>query len=152
VVLLEDLGALTGLVLALVGVSTAAITGDARWDAYGTIAIGVLLVVIAAILVFEMKSLLIGESARAPMRRQIVEAIESTEGLFAVLDLRTQHVGPDQILVGAEVEVDSQLTADEVAAAIDCAEAKIREVVPIAKMIYIEPEIPDDEPGLVDRD
>ncbi len=151
VVLLEDLGALTGLVLALVGVSVAAITGDARWDAYGTIAIGVLLVVIAAVLVFEMKSLLIGESARAPMRKQIVEAIESTEGLSAVLDLRTQHVGPDQLLVGAEVEIDSGLSADEVAAAIDCAEAKIRDAVPIAKMIYIEPEIPDDnDPGLVD--
>ena len=152
VVLLEDFGALTGLVLALVGVSVAAITGDARWDAYGTISIGVLLVVIAAILVFEMKSLLIGESARAPMRKKIVEAIESTEGLSLVLDLRTQHVGPDQLLVGAEVEVDAELSADEVAAAIDCAEAKIREIVPIAKMIYIEPEIPDDEPGLVDRD
>ena len=153
VVLLEDFGALTGLVLALVGVSAAAITGDARWDAYGTIAIGVLLVVIAAVLVFEMKSLLIGESARAPMRREIIAAIESTEGLGSVLDLRTQHIGPDQLLVGAEVEVEEGLSADEVAAVIDCAEGKIRDAVPIAKMIYIEPEIPDDkDPGLVDRD
>ena len=149
VVLLEDFGALTGLVLALVGVSVAAITGDARWDAYGTIAIGVLLVVIAAVLVFEMKSLLIGESARAPMRKKIVEAIESTEGMKTVLDLRTQHVGPDQLLVGAEVELDAGLSTDEVAAVIDCAEARIREAVPIAKMIYIEPEIPDEnDPGL----
>jgi cation diffusion facilitator family transporter len=144
VVLLEDLGALTGLVLALVGVSVAAITGDARWDAYGTIAIGVLLVIIATVLVFEMKSLLIGESARAPMQKKIIEAIESTEGLGTVLDLRTQHIGPDQLLVGAEVEVDGSLDADEVAAVIDCAEARIREAVPIAKMIYIEPEIPDE--------
>ena len=134
-----------GLILALVGVSVAAITGDARWDAYGTIAIGVLLVVIATVLVFEMKSLLIGESARGPMQKKIVAAIESTEGLGAVLDLRTQHIGPDQLLVGAEVEVEGSLDADEVAAVIDCAEARIREAVPIAKMIYIEPEIPDDE-------
>ena len=143
VVLLEDLGALTGLVLALVGVSAAAITGDSRWDAYGTIAIGVLLVIIATVLVFEMKSLLIGESAREPIRTKIVEAIEGTEGMGVVLDLRTQHVGPDQLLVGAEVELDPGLDTDEVAAAIDCAEARSREAVPIAKMIYIEPEIPD---------
>jgi cation diffusion facilitator family transporter len=152
VVLLEDFGALTGLVLALVGVSAAAITGDARWDAYGTIAIGVLLVVIAAVLVFEMKSLLIGESATLPVRRSIIAAIESTEGMGRVLDLRTQHVGPDQLLVGAEVELIGAMSAEEVAAVIDCAESKIREIVPIAKMIYIEPEIPDEnDTGLADE-
>ena len=143
VVLLEDLGALMGLVLALVGVSVAAITGDSKWDAYGTISIGVLLVVIAAVLVFEMKSLLIGESARGPMREKIVQAIEGTTGIRVVLDLRTQHVGPDQLLVGAEVELDPSLDTAQVAATIDRAEARIRDVVPIAKMIYIEPEIPD---------
>jgi len=145
VVLLEDFGALTGLVLAMVGVSVAAITGDSRWDAYGTIAIGVLLVIIAAVLVFEMKSLLIGESANGPMRQKIVQAIEGTEGIGAVLDLRTQHVGPDQLLVGAEVEIDGLLDTEGVAATIDRAEARIRHAVPIAKMIYIEPEIRDDK-------
>ena len=145
VVLLEDFGALTGLVLAMVGISVAAITGDSRWDAYGTIAIGVLLVIIAAVLVFEMKSLLIGESANGPMRQKIVQAIEGTEGIRAVLDLRTQHVGPDQLLVGAEVEIDGLLDTEGVAATIDRAEARIRHAVPIAKMIYIEPEIRDDK-------
>lgn len=140
VVLLEDLGALTGLVLALVGVSLAALTGDARWDAYGTIAIGVLLVIIAAILVAEMKSLLIGESAYGPMRTQIVQAIEATRGIIALRDLRTQHVGPEQLLIGAEVEIDPKLDAEAVALVIDRAEAAIRAAVPIATMIYIEPE------------
>jgi len=144
VVLLEDLGALIGLILALVGVSVAAITGDSRWDAYGTISIGVLLVIIATVLVFEMKSLLIGESARGPMRKTIVEAIESTGGIRRVLDLRTQHVGPDQLLVGAEVELDPSLDTEQVAETIDRAEARILDAVPIAKMIYIEPEIPDE--------
>jgi cation diffusion facilitator family transporter len=153
VVLLEDFGALTGLVLALVGISVAAVSGDSRWDAYGTIAIGVLLVVIATVLVFEMKSLLIGESARAPVRRKIIDAIERTEGMRMVLDLRTQHIGPDQLLVATEVELDAGLSAAEVAAAIDCAEARILEVVPIAKMIYIEPEIPDEnDAGLAAKD
>ena len=140
VVLLEDLGALTGLLFALVGVSTAAITGDSRWDAYATIAIGVLLVVIATVLVFEMKSLLIGESAWFPVQRKIITALVRAEGVDEILDFRTLHVGPDQLLVGAEVKMSPSLDAEGVAKAIDRAEASIREVVPIAKMIYIEPE------------
>ena len=140
VVLLEDLGALTGLVLALLGVSAAAITGDSRWDAYGTISIGVLLVIIATVLVFEMKSLLIGESAWFPVQRKIITALLRTEGIEDILDFRTQHVGPDQLLVGAGVKVTPTLDAQGVALTIDRAEARIREVVPIATMIYIEPE------------
>ena len=141
VVLLEDFGALMGLVIALVGVSVAAATGDSRWDAYATIAIGVLLVTIAAVLVFEMKSLLIGESAREPVRKQIVEAIEGSEGVVALLDMRTQHIGPDQLLVAAELKMDPDLDTAGVASAIDRVEERIREVVPIAQMIYLEPDI-----------
>jgi len=140
VVLLEDFGALTGLVLALTGISVAAITGDSRWDAYATIAIGVLLVAIAAVLVFEMKSLLIGESAREPVRQRIIVAIEGTEGVSAVLHMRTQHIGPDQLLVAAEVQMDSGLDTAGVTAAIDRAEERIRAAVPIAEMIYLEPD------------
>lgn len=142
VVLLEDLGALIGLILALLGVGLSAITGDTRWDAYATISIGALLVIIAAVLVYEMKSLLIGESAHRPMRQKIVDAIEASGGVIALLDLRTQHVGPDQLLVAAEVKMDPNLRSDGVAAAIDAAEARIRQAVPIAKMIYLEPELP----------
>jgi cation diffusion facilitator family transporter len=140
VVLLEDLGALTGLVLALIGISVAAITGDSRWDAYATISIGVLLVAIAAVLVFEMKSLLIGESARAPVRKQIVEAIEAIDGVRAVLHMRTQHIGPDQLLVAAELQMDADLDTAGVTAAIDRAEERVRAAVPIAHMIYLEPD------------
>jgi len=140
VVLLEDFGALTGLVLALTGISVAAITGDSRWDAYATIAIGVLLVAIAAVLVFEMKSLLIGESAREPVRQRIIVAIEGTEGVSAVLHMRTQHIGPDQLLVAAEVQMDAGLDTAGVTAAIDRAEERIRAAVPIAEMIYLEPD------------
>lgn len=153
VVLLEDFGALTGLSLALVGISVAAITGDSKWDAYGTIAIGALLVVIAAVLVLEMKSLLIGETANASVQRQISDAISGTPGITAVLDLRTQHVGPDQLLVGAGVQLDPELDTQGVALVIDRAEARIRESVPIAKMIYIEPEaMAEREPGLAEED
>ena len=143
VVLLEDFGALTGLTLALAGISTAAITGDSRWDAYGTIAIGVLLVVIATVLVFEMKSLLIGESALAPMRKTIVEVIEGTEDVRGVLHMRTQHIGPDELLIAAKVQLRPGLDTAGVAAAINQAERRIREAVSIECMIYLEPDVFD---------
>lgn len=140
VVLLEDFGALTGLVLALLGVSLAAYTGDSRWDAYATISIGALLVVIAAVLVFEMKSLLIGESAREPVRKKIIDAIEASDGITEVLHMRTQHIGPDQLLVAAELRMESGLDTAGVTEAIDRAEDRIRAAVPIAEMIYLEPD------------
>jgi cation diffusion facilitator family transporter len=143
IVLLEDFGALTGLTLALAGISTAAITGDSRWDAYGTIAIGVLLVVIATVLVFEMKSLLIGESALAPMRKTIVEVIEGTEDVSGVLHMRTQHIGPDELLIAAKVQLRPGLDTAGVAAAINQAERRIREAVSIECMIYLEPDVFD---------
>lgn len=143
VVLLEDFGALTGLALALVSVSVAAVTGDSRWDAYGTIAIGLLLVVIATVLVFEMKSLLIGESALAPMQKTIVGAIEGTAGISKVIHMRTQHIGPDELLVAAKVQLTPGLDSAGVAAVINQAEHRIREAVPITLMIYLEPDVFD---------
>ncbi len=149
VVLLEDLGALMGLVLALLGVSIAAITGDSRWDAYGTISIGVLLVLIAAVLVFEMKSLLIGESALGGMRKRIVRAIEETPDVNRLLHMRTQHIGPDELLVAAKVQLKPGLDTARVASAINRTEGRIREAVPIHCMIYLEPDIFDpDHPDL----
>ena len=79
VVLLEDLAALVGLCLALFGVTMAVVTGDGVWDGVGTVAIGLLLAVIAAILAIETKSLLIGEGADPDTERRIVEALESVE-------------------------------------------------------------------------
>ena len=145
VVLLEDFGALTGLVLALTGISIAAVTGDSRWDAYGTIAIGVLLVVIATVLVFEMKSLLIGESAFAPMRRTIIEVIEGTEDINCVLHMRTQHIGPDELLIAAKVQLRPGLDTAGVAAVINQAERRLREAISIECMIYLEPDVFDPE-------
>jgi cation diffusion facilitator family transporter len=150
VVLLEDFGALVGLALALLGVSIAAITGDSRWDAYGTISIGVLLVVIAAVLVFEMKSLLIGESALGSMRKTIVRAIEETTDVSRLLHMRTQHIGPDELLVAAKIQLKAGMDTARVAAAINQTERRIREAVPIPCMIYLEPDVFDaDHPDIV---
>ncbi len=150
VVLLEDTGALTGLGFALVGVVLAHVTGDARWDAAGSMAIGILLVVIAIVLVVEMKSLLIGEAASDETRAAIAAAIESVDDVDALIHFRTEHLGPDEILLGAKIEFSSALTADELVAAINRTEDTIRAAVPSAKVIYLEPDLcrdPTDEPA-----
>ncbi|MEE9609374.1 MAG: cation diffusion facilitator family transporter [Myxococcota bacterium] len=141
VVLLEDLGALIGLVIALLGVGLASWLGDPRFDALGSIAIGVLLGVIAVILAVEMKSLLIGESASAAHQRAILAAIEETPGVRRLIHLRTQHIGPEELLVGAKLEFDRGLDVAVVAATIDEVEAAIRARVPVARVIYLEPDV-----------
>lgn len=140
VVLLEDLGALFGLVFALFGVSMTLVTGDGRWDAAGTAMIGVLLVVIAVILALEMKSLLIGEGA-TPAQVAAIRAALPGEGVESVIHMKTLHLGPEELLVAAKIAVPAAATADEVAEAIDAAERRVREAVPIARVIYLEPDL-----------
>ncbi len=146
VVLLEDVGAEIGLMFALVGIGLAEITGNARFDAVGTLAIGVLLAVIAVILMIEMKGLLIGESASPEMVGKIRTAMEGDLGVRRIIHLRTEHLGPDELLVGAKIELDSDLDFREVAEAIDRVEASVRAVVPEAKLMYIEPDVGRPEP------
>jgi cation diffusion facilitator family transporter len=141
VVLLEDLGALLGLVLALAGVGLAYWTGDARWDAVGSIAIGVLLIAIAVTLVVEMKSLLIGESATPEHIDAIGETLASAEDIERIIHMRTMHLGPDHLLVAAKVAFRRGMSFSEVAAAIDAAEDRIRARVPIARTIFVEPDV-----------
>jgi cation diffusion facilitator family transporter len=141
IVVLEDLGALIGLVLALAAVAATLITDDAVWDGLGTIAIGVLLSCIAVVLAVEMKSLLIGESAEAKVEASIRDAIEHQPGVEWVIHLRTQHLGPEELLVGAKVSFVTDLTVPELAEAIDRVETSVRGAVPSARIIYIEPDV-----------
>jgi cation diffusion facilitator family transporter len=141
VVLLEDVGAEAGLVFALFGLSMAEITGNARWDAVGSIAIGVLLIVIAIILAAEMKGLLIGEAASDEHLAAIQAAINGAPNVNSLIHLRTMHLSPDQLLVAAKVDYDHSLTVDQLATAIDDTEIHLRAAVPIADLIYIEPDI-----------
>lgn len=140
VVLLEDLGALVGLVLALFGVSLTLLTGDGRWDAAGTACIGVLLVLIAVVLAIETKSLLLGESATRAHLTAIRSALVG-EGVRSIIHLKTLHLGPDELLVAAKIEVDGAATAADVARAIDAAESRVRAAVDIAQVIYLEPDL-----------
>ncbi|WP_169950517.1 cation diffusion facilitator family transporter [Microbispora sp. H11081] len=141
VVLLEDLGALLGLVFALFGVTMAVITGDGIWDGVGTLMIGVLLAVIAVILAVETKSLLIGESATPEVEEKICSALESAPEVSRVIHLRTLHLGPEELLVAAKIAVEHDDTASEVARGIDEAERRIRDAVPMARVIYLEPDL-----------
>ena len=119
VVLLEDIGALIGLVFALFGVVMSVVTDNPRFDALGSVAIGLLLVAIAVVLAWEMKGLLIGESATPEMEQQIAQSIASSEGVVRLIHMRTEHLGPDELLVGAKIEFAPELSAPELAAAID---------------------------------
>jgi divalent metal cation (Fe/Co/Zn/Cd) transporter len=140
VVLLEDTGALVGLVIALIGITTAEVTGDPRWDAAGSLGIGLLLGVIAVILAIEMKSLLIGEAVAPELDEKIRAAITDGPEVSKIITLRTLHLGPDDVLLAVKLEftVDTMPT---LADAIETVEARVRASVPIAKLIYVEPDI-----------
>ena len=138
-VLLEDIGALLGLVFALIGVTLAATTGEARFDAMGSIAIGVLLIAIAVILAIEMRSLLIGEAAAAGVDTRIISLVKQSPQVEQVFALRTQHLGPDDLLIGIKAEFPDSMTFSEIAREIDAIEARLREELPAARFIYVEP-------------
>jgi cation diffusion facilitator family transporter len=141
VVLLEDIAALLGLVFALTGVGLTIITGNPVWDGIGTIAIGLLLVVVAVVLGIETKSLLVGEGASAVDERNILAAFDAHARVERVIHLKTLYLGPDELLVAAKVAVAKATTAGELARAIDEIEAAVRAAVPVARVIYVEPDI-----------
>jgi cation diffusion facilitator family transporter len=140
VILLEDFGALLGLVFALFGVSMTLVTGNGLWDAAGTGMIGLLLCVIAVVLAHETKSMLMGESATPEDLAKIRAALDESE-LGDVIHLRTMHLGPEDVLVAAKVGVPAAASAVEVAALVDRAESRIRDAVPAARLIYLEPDV-----------
>ncbi|MCV7227144.1 cation diffusion facilitator family transporter [Mycolicibacterium komossense] len=141
VVLLEDTGALIGLVLALAGVGLTVLTGNPVWDGIGTAAIGVLLGVIAVILMVEMHSLLIGEGATSAEDQAIRQALEQTEHVDRLIHIRTQYLGPDELLVAAKIALAPTTELSTVAATINAAEAAVRAAVPAARVIYLEPDL-----------
>jgi cation diffusion facilitator family transporter len=141
VVLLEDTGAEIGLALALGGVVLAHVTDEPRWDAAGSLGIGILLVVIALVLATEMKSLLIGESASTTDQDAIRGAIEGSPAVRRLIHMRTQHLGPDELLVAAKLEFDRSLSFADVAAAVNETETRLRQAVPTARVVYLEPDV-----------
>ncbi len=141
VILLEDAGALVGLVFAFIGVGMATLTGDARWDGIGAMAVGVLLVCVAAFLSVEMSSMLLGEAALPSEEAAIREALVEAPLVQRLIHLRTLHVGPEELLVAAKIAVAPTSTAVEIADGIDAAELALRARVPSAKYVFIEPDL-----------
>lgn len=140
VVLLEDAGAMFGLVLAFVGIGLAAITGDPVWDGIGTLAIGVLLIIISIVLTIEMKSLLIGEAATVKDIETIKKTVSSAPKVERVIDLRSQHIGPEELLIAGKLEFTSGLTNRQLSDAIDVVESALRDALPHTLQIYLEPD------------
>jgi cation diffusion facilitator family transporter len=141
VILLEDFAALTGLTFAMLGVGLTLITRNPVFDVIGTALIGLLLVTVAVVLALETKSLLLGEAAAPAAQQRIRDAITSTDGIESIIHMRTLHLGPDELLVAAKVAVIAGDSAEEVARAIDAAEAATRAAEPAARVIYLEPDI-----------
>ncbi|MFP5019980.1 cation diffusion facilitator family transporter [Pseudonocardia phyllosphaerae] len=141
VVLLEDFGALIGLGLALLGVGLTLLTGNPVWDAIGTLCIGTLLGIIAVVLVIEMKSLLIGEGALPTEVNKIVDALEAGHHVVRVIHIKTQYLGPEELLIAAKIALTPRMPVEQVAREIDEAEARVRAQVPIARQIYLEPDL-----------
>jgi len=139
VVLLEDFGALMGLVFAFVCVLIADITGNAVWDGIGTLSIGILLGLIAIILAIETKSLLIGEGALPEQIVRIENAITSSPEVLSLIDMRTEYLGPETLLVAAKIEFSGETSHSDISGDVDTIENRIREVEPLAKIIYLEP-------------
>ncbi|MEV0359630.1 cation diffusion facilitator family transporter [Nocardia sp. NPDC050697] len=141
VVLLEDTGALIGLLFAFAGVGLTVLTDDPIWDGIGTLFIGALLGVIAIVLIIEMQSLLIGEGATPEEDRAIRAGLVDGERIDRVIHLKTQYLGPEELLVAAKIAITPGLDIEAIAAAIDAAEQRVRAAVPAARVIYLEPDL-----------
>ncbi|RFA23629.1 cation diffusion facilitator family transporter [Subtercola boreus] len=150
VVLLEDVAALTGLALAFVGIVLAVVTGNGVFDGIGTIGIGVLLILVAVVLAIETKSLLVGEGASEVDTRAIRASIEVDEGVERIIHMKTLYLGPEELLVAAKIALPASAKLADVANTINAVEARIREAVPIARVIYLEPDVyvPPAEPAM----
>ncbi|MFM1795333.1 MAG: hypothetical protein RLZZ340_10 [Actinomycetota bacterium] len=141
VVILEDIAALLGLVFAFAGVSLTVLTHDPIFDAYGTLAIGALLILVAIILGAETSSLLVGEGATADDTTLIRDALEVVVGKGAVIHMKTLYLGPDELMLGAKISVAKGATGEEIAETINAAEESVRNAVPATRVIYLEPDI-----------
>ena len=145
VILLEDAGALIGLLFALSGVGLTVLTGNPMWDGIGTLAIGILLVLISIVLTIEMKSLLIGEAATPRHIDALTAAVGGVPSVNRIIDLKTQHIGPEELLVAAKIEFDRSLTNPQMSDAVDEVEQALRDAVPLTMQIYLEPDLFDSE-------
>jgi divalent metal cation (Fe/Co/Zn/Cd) transporter len=128
-----------GLILAGLGVGLDQLTGSHIWDGVASIAIGVLLVVVAVKLGMDSKNLLIGRAADPEVQKLIREEIESRPGVDALLELRTMHMGPDSLIVAARVALNDEMRGDQAEDLADEIDRRLSEKLPMRPNVFIDP-------------
>jgi cation diffusion facilitator family transporter len=139
----EDSAAILGLVIAFVALLAADLTGDPRWDAYGTITIGVLLCLVAVWLAAEMKSLLQGEAAAPRVEATFRDECSKEERIVGVLNVLTVQQGPGQVVVAAKIRLKEDLACGAVVETINALEQRVRAKEQDVKWMYVEPDLED---------
>jgi len=135
----EDTAALIGIALAAVGVTMHYVTGQAFWDGAASIAIGLLLVVVAYALGRENKSLLIGQALPEDVRDGICEVIADSPGIDTVVELLTMLLAPDEVLVAARIDLDDESTGADLEKHADEVERRVRSHFPEVRHVFLDP-------------
>jgi cation diffusion facilitator family transporter len=139
-VFMEDSASLIGVFIAFVGILAAQITHNPLWDALASILIGAVLAVVAVLLGRESGALLVGEGAHESQVQEIRRVIEQEPAVERVGDLLTMQLGPEEILLNADIQFRSGLTVPELEGTIDRLETRIRQSQPAIKRIFLEAE------------
>jgi len=137
-VLFEDTAAMLGLIVAMTGIYLGQELGIPELDGAASVVIGVILAVVAMLLAYECKGLLVGESASQPVVRGIRALAQAKDGVLAVNELLTMHLGPADILVNISLDFEDRLTSSQVEELITSLERDIKEIHPEVKRIFIE--------------
>ena len=140
VILLENTGALIGLVVAAMGLSLSLLTGNPVWDGLASVVIGLVLGVLAVLLLFEAKGLLIGESADPELVAKIRACASAHDGIDAVLDVMTVHASPEMVTVIISADFSDTLTARGVEQIVADIEREISVTYPIVAHVYVRPQ------------
>jgi cation diffusion facilitator family transporter len=142
----ENSAAVLGLTLALIAIVIAKQTGDGRWDAVGSLAIGVVLIGVAVFLAIEVKSLLLGESADPELDAAVRELVKEEPAVEDLMQLISIQQGPGEVMVMLKLRFATNLTSEQVATGIDTFESKLRARRPEVRWLFVEPDL-HDKPG-----
>lgn len=148
-VLMEDIGALIGLLIAFIAVGLSALTGNGRWDAAGSIVIGVLLMVVAVLIARDTHSLLIGERATLEDEQRSRDIVEGTPNVVRATQVLTMHLGPEFVVLALKVAFAPTLSVEELESTINEIERRIRKEQPRMMKIFVEPDSHGDLRGIV---
>ena len=138
VVLFEDTAAVLGLIAAFIGIALSVYYDNSMYDAAASLAIGIILAATATFLVIECKGLLIGEGANRDVVAGVEGIVNAQEGILAVNELLTMHLGPEDILLNISIDFADDLSSSAVEAAISEMERQIKQAYPEVKRIFIE--------------